>query len=193
MFRDFSRSIQILLQIHIHQIRNTIKHNVNGLKWTCRRKENEVGGCVFKLKHWLSFFRIQILKKVFAHDLFYTKSALPNSFWSWIIQFVSLISVGIATGIFMCVHKHAFLGQDIVITYGLLVTALVLEAFSFLETITSNYNIVQVGFKAGRRWRFLERIIQWLCHVVREKKKQKSFSHPVLSYGPVQCVKVLFS
>ena len=79
----------------------------------------------------------------FAHDLFYTKTAWPHTIWGWIIRLLRLISISFVTGLFVHIDKYGFLQPDVVgITYTQLITALILEVLSFLESLTSNRTMV---------------------------------------------------
>ncbi|KAF7130423.1 hypothetical protein RHSIM_Rhsim10G0179700 [Rhododendron simsii] len=105
-------------------------------------------------------FKIMEMELSFAHDLFYTKTALTHTIWGWFVRILSLNSISIATVLFVHINKHGFQQPDVWITYGLLIAAFIFEVLSFLESLTSNQTIIQVGFLEGYNWRRVEAIIR---------------------------------
>lgn len=116
--------------------------------------------------------RLEILETElsFAHDLFYTKTALTHTICGWIVRILSLTFISLATGLFFHINKHGFQQPDVQITFGLLIAALIFEVLGFLESLTSNHTIVQVGFLDGGLWRFIEYSIGCLHRVRRTIK-----------------------
>ncbi|XP_058185935.1 uncharacterized protein LOC131303168 [Rhododendron vialii] len=112
-------------------------------------------------------FKIMEMELSFAHDLFYTKTALTHTIWGWFVRMLSLTSISFATGLFVHINKHGFQQPDVWITYGLLIAALIFEVLSLLESLTSNQTIVQVGFLEGYNWRLVEAIIRGLRSFVK--------------------------
>lgn len=112
-------------------------------------------------------FNMMDMELSFAHDLFYSKTALTCTFWGWIVRIVSLASIIFATGFFVNVNKHGFQQPDVCITYGLIIAALIFEVLGFLESLISNQTIVQVGFLEGQKWRLLEAIIRGPCNFTK--------------------------
>ncbi|KAH0982349.1 hypothetical protein GBA52_009526 [Prunus armeniaca] len=90
-------------------------------------------------------FKVIEIELGFMYDVFYTRAVLVHSRLGGILRCISLsltVSVFLA---FLFKEKHAYTGEDVAITYVLLVGAIILEMYAVVMLLSSDWTTLQLN------------------------------------------------
>ncbi|KAK4707654.1 hypothetical protein R3W88_028579 [Solanum pinnatisectum] len=131
-----------------------------------RIRDERWRGETFNLRDAATAFNNIKMELCFAYDYFYTKMAFLHTWWGWIARFVSLLSVCVtlilfSVGVYTNDEFNRADNFDKIVTFLLIIMAVLLEAGSLIESILSKRFLVQIGICEGKMWRLME------CFILR--------------------------
>ncbi|RVW35768.1 hypothetical protein CK203_082549 [Vitis vinifera] len=98
---------------------------------------------------WKQAFEVIEIELGFIYDIFYTKPMKVDDEWGLVRRFICLFSE-ISTFIgFMIIDKHEYSTTDVIITWLLLVGAIVLEIYSIILLCSSDWTMIWLN-KQGK-------------------------------------------
>ncbi|PWA34466.1 hypothetical protein CTI12_AA618890 [Artemisia annua] len=94
-------------------------------------------------------FKVVEVELNFIYDTFFTKLPVAYSYFGIIIRFFSFATITLAMSLFTCKEKLTFSQIDVMITYGLLYGALVIEIIAAIMLLLSNWTIIYLWKSLG--------------------------------------------
>ncbi|GJN02358.1 hypothetical protein PR202_ga19700 [Eleusine coracana subsp. coracana] len=139
---------------------------------------------------WKDVYEVLEMQLSLMHDVFFTKFEVMHSWFGLCIHIISLLGTTIALSQFYHHHwtgpRGAYGRVDVIITYVLLIGAVVLEIISVLRAIFSSWTyayLVQQSIHAQGEgsilWNLLSRVavsLRWLIHAVGWRRRYWSES-----------------
>ncbi|CAL4985834.1 unnamed protein product [Urochloa decumbens] len=107
----------------------------------------------------------------FMYDILYTKAAVIHTWYGFCIHFISLVTAATALLLFMLgiSNRNGYSRVDLIISYALLVGALVLEIVSLCRALLSTWTCWSLNCKG---WKQLLKLVGFLRQLVQPARRR---------------------